>query len=169
LEFPRQGWKIGELWENAVTDTLCTILGPAGQYLYFHPRIEQGTGDAIDNGLSCDERSQGGRTGKGVKGQREPDFLLRLTPPKTDPNMQTLITAEIKYSINGFYESYYSPGKRVGQWKAIYRHARNHGKPVRLTFLLAFSGSRKYQFKRMQRLVREARVAGIILTITDPK
>ena len=167
LEFPKDGWKIGAAWEDAVTRTLCTVLGPAGQYLYFQPRIRQRDGAAIDDGLSCETRAQGGRRGGAKEGEREPDFLLRMAPPTADAT--TLITGEVKYSIHRFYENYYKPGDREGQWKAIYRHARKHGKPVKLTFLFAFSGSRKYQFNRMEKLVREARVAGVILTIKDPR
>ena len=102
LEFPKHGWKIGEIWENAVTETLCTVLGPAGQYLYFQPRIKQDTGEAVDNGLSCDERAQGGRTGRGVAGHREPDFLLRMTPPRTDLKTQTLRRFTTLCGIGGF-------------------------------------------------------------------
>ena len=135
-------FKAGVALEKKLVGTLCKV--PAVRnVLYIEPSINE-DGDAVKNGLTCEEnKKRASMKGWQKKGTARPDFILSTTSPEGMAGRGAMVVGEIKLSANRLYKNYIKPGGRKKQLDAICKFAGKHVETDTAVFLTIMRGNEK--------------------------
>jgi hypothetical protein len=143
----------GKALEKKLTGVMCNV-PEISEVLYIEPSINA-DGDAVKNGLSCEEnKKRKSIRGWTKKGAARPDFILSSTPPTQVTGRGSILVGEIKLSADRLYKNYVQPGGKTKQLDAICKYASKHVETDTAVFLTVMRGN-EGNFKQLRRKLVE--------------
>jgi hypothetical protein len=156
----------GRAFEGLIREALCMALDIS--WVHFEPGVRQTDGMPVNNGLSCQTRSNKIRPSRGV---RRPDLIFGSDPVASDSSANnTWLAAEIKLRQSTFLN--YKNEKKKGQLDAMLLYAKRH-EYVPVAAFVSLTKGPGDKAKNARLLIRkeaiEHGVVGVIISLQNAR